>query len=211
MPRETFEVKKDKCSLDMKDIVGTSSSTRWWSPGIQRLMCPVADIQLMRYACEVNDVSVVGSAWLGALASVEHNLVLQQPSWSPQWFFSLGCVGDRCVLLWPAYERTATGADNASIVYFEPDVLVKDLVLRPMCDLKSWSACTIEYRSPAWASSRHSDMKLPRRLLAARASEPRPLLTTVALNSFWSLSHPVLQALGRHLGCALMGPSASPL
>lgn len=210
MPRETFEVPKNKCSLPMKDLIGNSSATRWWSPGIQRLMCPVADIQLMRYACECGDVGVVSTSWLGALASVDHNLMLRQISWSSQWFFSFGAVGDNCVLRWPAYEREATDPDNSkNIVYFEPDVLVRELVLRPICDLQSWTACTVEYRSPAWAASRHMNMKLSRRLLALRASEPASLLQTAARHSFWSLSHPVLQALGKHLGCTSMGSSTS--
>lgn len=139
---------------------------------------------------------MLGTSWLGALASVDHQLVLRHTAAPDTCYIGLGPIGDSCVLLWPLVQVTAPATgESPALTYFKPHAQVTTPCLKPLTDLASWTACTFQARSPASLAS----LKAGRRLLPVQASEEAPLLFTVAKQGFWNLGHPFLQSLCRHL------------
>lgn len=197
IPPEFFQVKKRQAEDMFKRVVGNSSRSAWWSLGVDRINTPVADLVLISFVCGNGDYAALGKTWLGALADVQHQLILRETSAPQVCYMGLGCVGDSCVLLWPMHSKIVdqAGTDGSKLTYYEPDVSVTSPVLRPMVDLSMWRAVVFEPRSPASSARLHPGLAVGRRLLAVRASDEAPLLEVAARHGFWSLGHPFLQAL----------------
>lgn len=123
VPRELFRVKRGEGAKAFGDIVSTKSTTSWWSPAVDRMHTPVADITLIGEACRSQDFGMLGTSWLGALASVDHQLVLRHTAAPDTCYIGLGPIGDSCVLLWPLVQVTAPATgESPALTYFEPHI-----------------------------------------------------------------------------------------
>jgi hypothetical protein len=197
---DVFRCTPVQASLPFRGMVSTMQSPDWWSPSVDRVFSPVADLAMIDVGIKLGCLPQLRNCWMGCLLRWEHQVLVRQPAQFSGWAFAMGTVGDSAVLLWPANEVTATH-DGNTLVYFEPKMQLVRPLFATVFDLQGWEAVSYAFHSPAWLHQHPAGRAVPARILPVRTTAPMPLTELAALNGFWELSLPVVQRLAQHLGC----------
>ena len=105
-----FNTRARDCTPWLKDIVGTSCRTAWYSPRPLHMIQQTLDLEMGFHFSEVGSPERSSKCWLSSLCSV--GMMLLRRKGSDQMFINLGdCVG-MAVLAWPA-KRIETIAGTA--------------------------------------------------------------------------------------------------
>lgn len=151
--KEAFTMDRASASMKFDELVSTSSTPAWWSPGVGNMTVPCADLGMLLWAHQHGCTGELDQCWHGEVAELSHHLALSFPrDGAPQerdWFLALTFFPKSAVLMWPLKVHRAVG-DNRS--YFEPALDLAKPILRPLLGIGSGevTAAMVEWRSWLW-------------------------------------------------------------
>lgn len=206
MPRSSFAPEEGKSSMQFGEVVSTSSTAPWYSPGPPSFCQAHADLQLLLDCHSAGDWKRASLAWLGRLCLGQHRLLVQslRTSVNSPWLFALHHWADSSVLCWPALERkivSSGGPSNRDVSCYELDVDGGRPMLISIVDVVATQAMTYTWRSPAWQAVAFPASKaMPMAIRAFVDDPPADLKTVAARKAFWGLERSFVQRFGAHIG-----------
>lgn len=206
LPNDAFKVDRSKESMDFGGIVGARSPT-WWSPGASNVTVPCADLGLLRWAQDHNQMDCLGQAWLGEVASVSHRLLIGYPlAGKPneyEYFLGVHYFPKSAVALWPMDLIKAVGSPYTCCI---PRKDVDAPVLRPILSMDGFRVATLEFKSWLRQCSRVPNLAGtlgPGVRMFVDAGGFGTLAETGCKAAFWDMSRTSILSYAKELGVAL--------
>ena len=155
------------------------------------------------------DLNKVEGAWVGAIGSVRHRLLLgRKHGHATKWYHALHHFPNSGVLCWPGTmhkHQTKWGA----IQYFIHDDRCEDPIVMEVTEADNIPACTFTWKSHLWQVKNFSPKALPKgpRVLPVVDEGPAPLIKIAAKNAFWALPKSTVQDFAKLYSIQLTGSS----
>lgn len=146
LARSVFMAKGESAGVKRKDIVSSSQTPKWYSPGPANLPQGGSDMTMLRRALESNDLGSVANAWLGAFCNPNFDMVVRRLP-DGQWLSPLHHISGSCCLFWPCIARSV---GHPAMTILEPDLEARSIVIEPIFSLSCWEGWRYVWRSPAW-------------------------------------------------------------
>ena len=184
---------------ELKDIMGSSSTTSWYSPSALCQCEQDLDLELA-FACEATgEWDLAGDVRWCALLKDGFSFLIRDSRWpGSQWFFSMGVLGGVAGLGWPAKVYKAGG-----VSYFALDPAATMESIKPLFlhSIDNWRALPFEWQSPlAIALAAKSGTPKGVGALAMPSGKPEALLTLCAKKAFGKLPKQALLFIAKETG-----------
>lgn len=138
--------------INLRQIVGTSQTPPWPSPGASALAQPVGDLLLTDHCIQNDCLDQMRFSWLCGLVRYGRLLIRVKDAPDKTWYFTLSTVNDTVALCTPALEKFTNYSETTDVVrYFLPDLsqTYRDLFPITILDGNAIEAIAYEWQSPA--------------------------------------------------------------
>ena len=202
-PEEAWKHAQQHQSMDFTGIMGTGTTTGWYSPSAQNLPQEHADLAILEMCKQKGDWSLHEHTFWSALLSETQYMVRHKALDGP-WLFSLGIFHSGAAALgWPAEEYVPKHAAEGS-TYFKPslDTVAMKLHWLIIADPHEWEARPFAVRGPIWQLVQWPAMQpqeFSNDFIVVEGGFVEPLLHLAAKKAFWSITKQTLLKCARGL------------
>ena len=199
LPQSCYYPLKRKVALQVNDLVGKKANDRpsWPSFNYKSSLTQQSDWSAIVFLAQSGDWAKLELCWFSLLAPAGTLIKFQG---SDQWWFSVGVVGMRSVLCWPAVKGKSAAGE-----LFYPSLTIsrKDLQLRPILDPHAVTVQPVEWRGPLFLEqnrkARAQSPQAAATLTAALAIDSEePLIVHACKKAFWKLPVSLVSKVARH-------------
>lgn len=208
LSRRCFVPDPEASSLPLGKIVDNRPTTTWVSPNASNICLKDADLELVRYAKNAQDWTIIDRAWQGILLQAKHRIVFRRAGEPEQWFFAGHAWRDSAVVAFPAVSMQLEGSNET---YYERGTALQNPVFFVVADIADIEAVSVSFRSLAWqfAQSAEASKLQPKvRAFAVAGRRPEPLLKVAAREALWSVDKASLMLFARYSGFAVSAGSS---